>query len=171
MENTPRLYDTLLQVLSQHAKWLDRRHRQTLAWMMVGLIHSGWISLTAWAPYVVSRAQYAQSTVRRFRQWLDNNKIESVALYGPLIQHALAEWGAHGPLRGSGYLDVVEYLLYDSSLDDLSRPSRAPGVGCAPTRQRPGEPQSLPRPAGTGGAVGASTRKATWACIRCTAQC
>jgi hypothetical protein len=95
MENTPRLYDTLLQVLSQHATWLDRRHRQTLAWMMVGLIHSGWISLTAWAPYEVSRAQYAQSTVRRFRRWLDNDRIESVALYGPLIQHALAEWGAH----------------------------------------------------------------------------
>jgi hypothetical protein len=105
MENTPRLYDTLLQVLSQHAKWLDRRHRQTLAWMMVGLIHSGWISLTAWAPYVVSRAQYAQSTVRRFRRWLDNAKIESGALYGPLIQHALAEWGAH-----------VLYVALDTSM-------------------------------------------------------
>ena len=35
MENTPYLYETLLQVLGQHAKWLDLRHRQTLAWMMV----------------------------------------------------------------------------------------------------------------------------------------
>jgi hypothetical protein len=30
MENTPYLYDTLLSVLSQHSKWLDRRHRQNV---------------------------------------------------------------------------------------------------------------------------------------------
>ena len=93
MENTPHLYDTLVLVLCQHATWLDQRHLKTLAWMMVGLIHSGWISLTAWAPYVVSRAQYAQSTVRRFRRWLDNDKIDAVSLYGPLIEQALARWG------------------------------------------------------------------------------
>lgn len=93
MENTPHLYDTLVHVLSQHPKWVDQRHLKTLAWMMVGLMHSGWISLTAWAPDVVSRARDAQSTVRRFRRWLDNDKIDVLALYGPLIQQALAEWG------------------------------------------------------------------------------
>jgi hypothetical protein len=36
MENTPRLYDTLTGVLSQHRNWLDIRHLKTLAWMMVG---------------------------------------------------------------------------------------------------------------------------------------
>jgi Transposase DDE domain len=93
MENTPQLYDTLVHVLSQPTKWLDQRHLKTLAWMMVGLMHSGWISLTAWAPYEVSRARDAQSTVRRFRRWLDNDKIDVVSLYGPLMQQALAEWG------------------------------------------------------------------------------
>jgi hypothetical protein len=88
MENTPRLYDTLVLVLSQHAQWVDQRHLKTLAWMMVGLIQSSWISLSAWAPSVVSRAQYAQSTVRRFRRWLDNDKIEVGSLYGPLRQQA-----------------------------------------------------------------------------------
>jgi len=63
--------------------------------MMVGLMHSGWISLTAWAPYVVSRAQYAQSTVRRFRRWLNNDKLDVLSLYGPLMTQALAEWGEH----------------------------------------------------------------------------
>ena len=39
MEGTPRLYDTLVQVLSQHQNWLDFRHLKTLALhMMVGLI-------------------------------------------------------------------------------------------------------------------------------------
>src|SRR5499427_3492132 len=93
MENTPHLYDTLVQVLSQHPHWADLRHLKTLAWMMVGLIHSGCSSLSAWAPYVVSRAQYAQSTVRRFRRWLHNDKIDVLALYGPLMTQALAGWG------------------------------------------------------------------------------
>jgi hypothetical protein len=92
MENTPRLYDTLVHVLSQHATWLDQRHLKTLAWMMVGMIHAGGISLTTWAPYVVSRAQYAQSTVRRFRRWLDNDKIDVLSLYGPFMQQAVAAW-------------------------------------------------------------------------------
>ena len=92
MENTPYLYDTLVRVLSQHANWLDLRHLKTLAWMMVGLINSYSISLGAWTPFVISRAQYSQSTVRRFRRWLDNDKIEVQTLYGPLIQQALGGW-------------------------------------------------------------------------------
>jgi hypothetical protein len=57
MESTPYLYETLIRVLGQHANWLDVRHCKTLAWMMVGLIHSSSISLGAWSPFVVSRAQ------------------------------------------------------------------------------------------------------------------
>jgi Transposase DDE domain len=92
MENTPYLYDTLLGVLGQHAKWFDLRHRKTLAWMMVGLMCAKTVSLGAWAPYVVGRAQYAQSLVRRFRRWLDNNRIQVEPLYGPLIEQALVSW-------------------------------------------------------------------------------
>jgi Transposase DDE domain len=92
MENTPYLYDTLLGVLGQHSKWLDRRHRQTLAWMMMGLIGSKTVSLGAWVPFVISRARYAQSTVRRFSRWLDNNRIKPQPLYGPLIEQALSGW-------------------------------------------------------------------------------
>jgi len=93
MENPLRLYHTLVQVLCKHRNWLDIRHLKTLAWMMTGLIQSGKISLTAWVPYVHSRAVYAQSTVRRFMRWLNNPRIEVHSLYGPLIQQALAEWG------------------------------------------------------------------------------
>ena len=89
MENTPYLYDTLLGVLGQHAKWLDTRHRHTLAWMMLGVISSKTISLGAWVPFVVSRARYAQSTVRRFSRWLHNNRIKPQPLYGPLIDSEL----------------------------------------------------------------------------------
>src|SRR4249920_2554644 len=92
MENTSYLYDTLVRVLSQHANWLDLRHLKTLAWMMVGLIHSDSISLVAWTPFVISRAQYSQSTVRRFRRGLDNDKIEVQTLCGSLIEDALGGW-------------------------------------------------------------------------------
>jgi hypothetical protein len=105
MENTPRLYDTLVSVLSQHRNWLDLRHLKTLAWMMVGLLQSHTISLPEWVPFIHSRAQYAQSTVRRFRRWLDNERIQVHELYGPLIQQALAEWGEN-----------VLYLALDTSM-------------------------------------------------------
>ena len=72
---------------------MDLRHLKTLTGMVVGLMQAGNISLTAWAPYVHSRAAYAQSTVRRFARWLDNDRIDVHALYAPLIQQALAEWG------------------------------------------------------------------------------
>jgi len=95
MESTPRLYNTLVALLGQHAAWKDVRHLQTLAWMMVGLIESGRIHLSSWAVYVQGRAQYAASTIRRFRRWLDNDRLDIPALYNPLVQQALAEWGAH----------------------------------------------------------------------------
>ena len=105
MENTPRLYDTLVQVLSQHRQWLDVRHRKTLAWMIVGLIETGLISLTQWVPFVHGRAVYAQSSVRRFARWLANERIDVHKLYGPLIQQALGSWGRH-----------TLYLALDTSL-------------------------------------------------------
>jgi hypothetical protein len=95
MESTPRLYETLVEVLSQHANWVDQRHLKTLAWMMVGLMQASMVSLTAWVPDVHSRAVYAQSLVRRFDRWLQNQRIEVQQWYGPLIQPALAEWGTN----------------------------------------------------------------------------
>jgi len=59
---------------------------------MVGLISSQTVSLGAWAPFVVSRARYAPSIVRRFRRWLDNHRIKPESLYGPLIEQALVSW-------------------------------------------------------------------------------
>lgn len=95
MENTPRLYCELVELVGQHGKWLDVRHVYTLVWMVVGLIQAGRVSLTAWVPFVRGRARYAQSTQRRFARWLRNKRIEVHLLYAPLIQTALAEWGNH----------------------------------------------------------------------------
>jgi hypothetical protein len=82
---------------------------KTLAWMIVGLIQSGKISLTAWTPYVHSRAVYAQSIVRRFARWPENDRIAVHALYGPLMQHALAEGG-----NGTLYLALDTSTLWNT---------------------------------------------------------
>jgi hypothetical protein len=95
MESTPRRYDTLVHVLSQHANWVDRRHLKTLAWMMVGLMQASMVSLTAWTPDVHSRAVSAQSLVRRLDRWLQTQRIAVHQVDGPLIQNALAEWGTN----------------------------------------------------------------------------
>jgi hypothetical protein len=105
MENSSRLHDALIQVLGQEPNWLDIRHLKTLAWMVVGLIASHVISLAEWAPFVQSRAQYAQSTVRRFRRWLGNKRICVHQLYQPLLRQALSEWEKN-----------LLYLALDTSL-------------------------------------------------------
>ena len=95
MENSPRLYSELMVLCGQPGQWRDVRHLQTLAWMVVGLIQAQCVKLTAWVPFVQGRARYAQSTQRRFRRWLGNQRIEVTPQYGPLIEQALREWGAH----------------------------------------------------------------------------
>jgi hypothetical protein len=105
MENSPRLYSELMELCGQPGQWRDVRHVQTLAWMVVGLIHAECVKLTAWVPFVHGRAQYAQSTQRRFRRWLANPHIAVAPQYGPLIQQALQNWGTH-----------TLYLVLDTSM-------------------------------------------------------
>lgn len=90
MNSPSRLYDTMITLLAA-APWRDRRHLSTLAWMVVGLLSSGWIALSEWVPYVHSRAQVAQSTWRRFRRWLANRRIPVHRLYGAVLRPVLAE--------------------------------------------------------------------------------
>ena len=105
MEKSPRRYSELVALCGQPGQWRDVRHLQTLAWMVGGLIQAEGVKLTAWVPFVLGRAQYAQSTQRRFRRWLANRRIEVAPLYGPLIQQAVQEWGTH-----------TVYLALDTSL-------------------------------------------------------
>lgn len=88
-----RLYDQLCGLLGQSSEWADRRHLQTLIWMVIGLICSECISLTKWGVYVQSRAKFAQSHQRRFSRWLNNSRIHVQRAYSPLITAALAPWG------------------------------------------------------------------------------
>ena len=108
MGNTPDLYNSLFQILCQYQYWLDIRHLYTLTWMVVGLIESKSINLTSWAPFVNSRAQYAQSTIRRFSRWLHNERVQVSWLWGPIIRSALLEWG-----NNKIYLALDTTVLWD----------------------------------------------------------
>ena len=90
---------------------------------MVGLLESSLINLTCWAPFVHGRAVYAQSSVRRFARWLDNERIDVHKLYGPLIQQALGSWGQPYAVPGVGYFAALGAILRHTHLNHLSGPA------------------------------------------------
>ena len=89
---TSRVYDQLQTLLGQPMPWADKRHLQTLIWMVIGVIFAECISLPKWSIYSYTRAVFAQSHQRRFSRWLHNPRINVHKLYSPLIQKALADW-------------------------------------------------------------------------------
>lgn len=73
--------------------WADLRNAMTFTWMLVGLLQSGTVNLSAWISSVTSRATKAQSTERRFRRALDHLSNIVHRCYADLIAHALRDWG------------------------------------------------------------------------------
>ena len=96
--------------------------------MMVGLLESGWINLTCWAPFVHGRAVYAQSSRRRFASWLNNERIDVHKLYGPLIQQALGGWGQHTLYLALDYFATLGAILRHTHLNHLSGPGDSAGL-------------------------------------------
>ena len=92
MSPTPQLYGSLWSYLGQWCIHKDLRHLKALIWMVVGLIGSQKLNLTAWEPYVQSSAQYAQSYQRRWRRFLANPRIEVSDWYLPLVMNAIGGW-------------------------------------------------------------------------------
>ncbi len=86
------VYRQLLDWLRQHCRYQDLRHLVVLAWMVLGLIGSERLNLTAWEAHVCSRAQQAQSHQRRWHRFLENQRIRVPALYVPLVLGALQNW-------------------------------------------------------------------------------
>lgn len=95
MSNSTHLYGQLLGFLRQYSLASDLRHLKALGWMVSGLICSGQLSLSAWEPYVPSRATKAQSVERRWQRFLVNGRIRVTALYVPLVLAALSGWKGH----------------------------------------------------------------------------
>lgn len=95
MTNSTHLYGQLFDCLRQYSRANDLRHLKALAWMTSALIASGSLSLSAWEPFVPSRATKAQSVERRWQRFLVNERIQVTALYVPLVLLALGGWTGH----------------------------------------------------------------------------
>lgn len=95
MTNSTHLYRQLLNFLRQYSHARDLRHLKALAWMVSALICSGQLSLSAWEPFVPSRATKAQSVERRWQRFLTNSRIRISAIYVPLVLVALSGWKPH----------------------------------------------------------------------------
>lgn len=95
MSSSTLLYGQLFALLRQHSRASDLRHLKTLAWMVSALIYSGQLSLPAWEPYIQSRATKAQSLERRWRRFLDNQRVRVSRMYVPLVMAALSGWRPH----------------------------------------------------------------------------
>lgn len=89
--SAPLLYEQAC-VWLQAAPWKDVRHKQTVAWMLVGLLSSLHVALPQWIPYVICRARFAQSTQRRFARWLHNRRISVLHLYAALLKPVLTDF-------------------------------------------------------------------------------
>ena len=89
MSTSTPLYNQLFGLLSQHSNYRDLRHLKTLVWMIIGLIHSGKISLSEWECYIPSRAEKAQSFERRWQRFVGNQRIRVRSLYIPLVLGAM----------------------------------------------------------------------------------
>ena len=90
MERSRQLYTQIFDLLQQHSHYVDVRHIQTLALMVQGLLSSPRLNLTAWEPFVQSRANEAQSYQRRWSRFMRNKRIQSLDIYTPLALQALS---------------------------------------------------------------------------------
>jgi len=108
MNSRPQLYKILSNLLILSI-WTDIRHKATFLWMVYGLIQSKESNLTEWIPFVISKAQRANSTERRFSRWIHNNKINTKNIYDPVIKKALQKWN-----ESTIYIALDTSMLWNS---------------------------------------------------------
>ncbi len=134
MSNSTHFHRQLLNYLRQYSQYGDLRHLKALGWMVSALICSGQMSLPAWEPYVPSSAQKAQSVERRWRRFLQNERICVLRLYVPK-RACSPEWRATAPtVSGPGHHGAMESLVHDSSVAGMLWTSH--GVPMAGVRTR-----------------------------------
>jgi hypothetical protein len=92
MTDSTLLYRQLLAHFRQYSQATDLRHLNALSWMVSALIASEQLNLSAWEPYIQSRATQAQSVERRWQRFVDNPRVRVESLYVPLVLAALSQW-------------------------------------------------------------------------------
>ena len=96
MASRAQLHAELTGFLRQHCPACDQRHRVLLGWMVAGLLLSQTVCFDRWKSVLPLGHCLATSWQRRCQRWLRNERIDVVALYGPLVLWALQHWQKPG---------------------------------------------------------------------------
>lgn len=87
-----KIYNRVYNFLRGASKYADLRHLVTLGWMVAALLGCGSVNQAQWGVYVQSRATQEGSHQRRWRRFLQNQKVKAENLYVPLLLNAIAKW-------------------------------------------------------------------------------
>jgi hypothetical protein len=78
--------------LNSAGKLRDARHASTLSWMVSALLGSQTVNLAQWGVFVQSRATQEASHQRRWRRFVQNERVEAENIYVPLVLQAISGW-------------------------------------------------------------------------------
>lgn len=119
MSNSTHFHSQLLDCLRQYSHYCDLRHLNALAWMVSALICSGQLSLPAWEPFVLSRAQKAQSMERRWRRFLGCGADSSESAVCAIGVSCLKRLATPSTVSGLRHYRAVESLLHETQVGRL----------------------------------------------------
>lgn len=91
MGSSHQLYQKVWETLRAYHPDLHVKRLSTWVWLVVGLIQSRQVHLSAVALMIPSTAQ-AAGRIMQLRRWLANPRVEPRTLYRPLIQPTLQQW-------------------------------------------------------------------------------
>jgi hypothetical protein len=90
IRNVSVLNHTIGKLLRQQLS-VDTRNIATFLLMIIGILASQSVHLSAWILWVLPSTK-AGSRVRRFARWLENTSIDPHAWYVPIFLYAMREW-------------------------------------------------------------------------------
>jgi hypothetical protein len=95
MTDSQQMYCTLITAFCSHIPrsiFGDVRRLIVLAWAVIGLCFTKTVNFNQWSEVVISKAQYASSSQRRFQRWLYHPRVRPIKFYFPLLRAALSQW-------------------------------------------------------------------------------
>lgn len=91
MSSSDQLYTKVIKQLEQFHPHLHRGRLANWVWIIVGLIQAQSVQLSLIANHIPDTTDVV-ARIAKVRRWLKNPRIETQALYEPIIRHVLAQW-------------------------------------------------------------------------------
>lgn len=91
MSSSMQLYTEVSKQLEQFHAHLHRRRLANWVWVIVGMILAKSVQLSAIANHIPDSTD-AVARIAKVRRWLKNPRLDTQALYEPIISHVLKRW-------------------------------------------------------------------------------